>query len=83
MRMSKISLAAIALVVIAPLTVAHETIVYNGNQYTCQNGCIVEDGNVRDTEGGYVIEIREDLEEPIGECVICPCPGEELGGGFR
>lgn len=67
MRISKASLAALALVVVAPLTVATETIIYNGNQYTCQWGCIVEGGAVRDTKGGWVIEIRDDQDEPINE----------------
>lgn len=67
MHTLKICIAALALILIVPLSLAVETIIYNGSQYTCQWGCIVEGGSVRDTKGGWVIEIREDQEGPITE----------------
>lgn len=63
MRISKVALV-VAVSVFATLSFAVETIEYNGSTWHCQHGCIVEGGSVRDTQGGWTIEIRQDHDDP-------------------
>lgn len=56
MRKTKAPLA-LALVVAAPLAIATDTVTYNGTTYRCENSCMVQNGTVRDSQGGSVIKI--------------------------
>lgn len=67
MRKLKVPLVALALVGASSLTVAMETVTYNGAQYRCDNSCLVANGTVRDSLGGSVtrFELAYDGEGPI------------------